>query len=124
MRGGTGEQAADLIAHLKKGEMAKEAERLLADTGWLPEPLRPVLDATAVDGATGEDDGDVTLCSTSPPARQWTGSIPTAGSPVSLRRAKAMPEVLEITVFRFDELSDAAKKRARAWYRDGGFDYD
>jgi ParB family chromosome partitioning protein len=25
---------------LKKGDMAKEAERLLADTGWLPEPLR------------------------------------------------------------------------------------
>lgn len=35
-----------------------------------------------------------------------------------------MPEVLEITVFRFDELSDDAKERARAWYRDGGFDYD
>lgn len=35
-----------------------------------------------------------------------------------------MPEVLEITVFRFDELSDEAKDRARAWYRDGGFDYD
>lgn len=61
VREGAGDQAADLIAHLKKGEMAKEAERLLADTGWLPEPLRPVLDATAVDGATGEDDGDVAL---------------------------------------------------------------
>ncbi|WEF24716.1 antitoxin of toxin-antitoxin stability system [Paracoccus sp. S3-43] len=35
-----------------------------------------------------------------------------------------MPEVLEITVFRFEELSDAARDRARAWYRDGGFDYD
>jgi ParB family chromosome partitioning protein len=35
-----GEQAAQLIDHLKKAEMAKEAERLLADTGWLPEPLR------------------------------------------------------------------------------------
>lgn len=60
MREGAGDQAADLIAHLKKGEMAKEAERLLADTGWLPEPLRPVLDARAVDGATGQDD-DVVL---------------------------------------------------------------
>jgi YspA, cpYpsA-related SLOG family len=27
------------IDHLKKGDMAKEAERLLCDTGWLPEPL-------------------------------------------------------------------------------------
>jgi ParB family chromosome partitioning protein len=37
---GAGEQAAELITHLKKGDMAREAERLLADTGWLPEPLR------------------------------------------------------------------------------------
>ena len=29
-----------LIDHLKKTEMAKEAERLLDGTGWLPEPLR------------------------------------------------------------------------------------
>ena len=35
-----GEKAADRIAHLKKSEMAKEAERLLDGTGWLPEPLR------------------------------------------------------------------------------------
>jgi len=28
------------LDHLKKGEMAKEAERLLDGTGWLPEPLR------------------------------------------------------------------------------------
>lgn len=37
---GAGDQAAQLIDHLKKGEMATEAERLLADSGWLPEPLR------------------------------------------------------------------------------------
>jgi ParB family transcriptional regulator, chromosome partitioning protein len=42
VREGAGEQAAQLIDHLKKGEMAKEAERLLAETGWLPEPLRLV----------------------------------------------------------------------------------
>lgn len=41
VREGAGERAAQLIEHLKKGDMAKEAERLLADTGWLPEPLRP-----------------------------------------------------------------------------------
>jgi ParB family chromosome partitioning protein len=35
-----GEQAAQLIDHLKKGDMATEAERLLDGTGWLPEPLR------------------------------------------------------------------------------------
>ena len=35
-----------------------------------------------------------------------------------------MPEVIETTVYRLDELSDAAKDKARAWYREGGFDYD
>ncbi len=40
VREGAGERAAQLIDHMKKGDMAKEAERLLADTGWLPEPLR------------------------------------------------------------------------------------
>jgi ParB family chromosome partitioning protein len=40
VREAKGEQAAQLIDHLKKGDMAKEAERLLDGTGWLPEPLR------------------------------------------------------------------------------------
>jgi ParB family chromosome partitioning protein len=35
-----GEQSVQLIDHLKKGDMAREAERLLEGTGWLPEPLR------------------------------------------------------------------------------------
>jgi ParB family chromosome partitioning protein len=64
VREGAGERAASLIQHLKKGDMAKEAERLLNDVGWLPEPLQ-LLAATDVeemapDGdvtAMGEDDG-------------------------------------------------------------------
>jgi len=40
VREAKGEPAAQLIDHLKKAEMAKEAERLLEGTGWLPEPLR------------------------------------------------------------------------------------
>ncbi|NVN09805.1 ParB/RepB/Spo0J family partition protein [Nguyenibacter vanlangensis] len=35
-----GQRAADRIEHLKKGDMAAEAETLLADTAWLPDPLR------------------------------------------------------------------------------------
>ena len=35
-----------------------------------------------------------------------------------------MPEIIETTVYRLDELSDTAKDKARAWYREGGFDYD
>jgi ParB family transcriptional regulator, chromosome partitioning protein len=40
VREAKGEAAAQLIDHLKKAEMAKEAERLLEGTGWLPDPLR------------------------------------------------------------------------------------
>ena len=42
VREAKGEPSAQLIDHLKKGEMAKEAERLLDGSGWLPEPLRLV----------------------------------------------------------------------------------
>lgn len=40
VREARGETSAQLIDHLKKSEMAKEAERLLDGAGWLPEPLR------------------------------------------------------------------------------------
>ncbi|MYM00211.1 ParB N-terminal domain-containing protein [Novosphingobium sp. FGD1] len=53
VREGAGERAAQLIDHMKKGDMAKEAERLLSDSGWLPEPLR----LTSFDGdQPGPDD--------------------------------------------------------------------
>ena len=40
VREAKGDAAAQLIDHLKKPDMAREAERLLTGTGWLPEPLR------------------------------------------------------------------------------------
>jgi len=40
VREAKGDPSAQLIDHLKKADMAKEAERLLDDSGWLPEPLR------------------------------------------------------------------------------------
>lgn len=57
VREAKGEHAAQLTDHLKKPEMAQAAERLLAGTGWLPEPLRtPGLpDETA---AASPADGD------------------------------------------------------------------
>lgn len=58
VREGAGEQAAQLIDHLKKTDMAKEAERLLTDTGWLPEPLRLTKDAEPAQVGAG---GDVAL---------------------------------------------------------------
>jgi ParB family chromosome partitioning protein len=57
-----GEQTAGLIDHLKKGDMAREAERLLDDASWLPEPLRtPDIEGPATSGKaemTGADDGE------------------------------------------------------------------
>ncbi|MBZ9919349.1 MULTISPECIES: ParB/RepB/Spo0J family partition protein [unclassified Mesorhizobium] len=40
VREAKGTRAGDRIEHLKKDDMAETAQQLLADTGWLPEPLR------------------------------------------------------------------------------------
>jgi ParB family chromosome partitioning protein len=64
VREGAGDRAAQLIDHMKKGDMAKEAERLLADTGWLPEPLRmaePGEVAAARSTPADQEDGDAAL---------------------------------------------------------------
>ncbi|QQS13848.1 MAG: ParB N-terminal domain-containing protein [Rhodospirillales bacterium] len=53
VREAKGDQAAQLIDHLKKAEMATEAERLLEGTGWLPEPLR-LPDGTAASAGLDE----------------------------------------------------------------------
>ena len=48
VREAKGEETSEMIAHLKKADMAAEAERLLQGTGWLPEGLRTSnLDAPA-----------------------------------------------------------------------------
>lgn len=46
VREAKGEQSAQLIDHLKKPDMAREAARLLEGSGWLPEPLRLAVDET------------------------------------------------------------------------------
>ncbi len=62
VREAKGEGVAQLLDHLKKGEMATEAERLLKGRGWLPEVLRRA-DLVALDGEViaegqGEDAGE------------------------------------------------------------------
>jgi ParB family chromosome partitioning protein len=57
VREAKGEQSAQLIDHLKKADMAKEAERLLDGTGWLPEPLR-TQDAAATESTDDDPAGD------------------------------------------------------------------
>lgn len=54
VREAKGESSAQLIDHLKKADMPKEAERLLDGSGWLPEPLRLVDPDAAPVGQEGE----------------------------------------------------------------------
>lgn len=64
VREAKGDQSAELLGHLKKADMAREAERLMAGSGWLPEPLRLAADVTSVDESTFENaeipNGDAT----------------------------------------------------------------
>ncbi|WP_140987182.1 ParB/RepB/Spo0J family partition protein [Asticcacaulis tiandongensis] len=57
VREGVGERPAQLIEHLKKGDMAVEAQRLLADSGWLPDLLR--LPAGQYDNSASSDTNDI-----------------------------------------------------------------
>ncbi len=78
VREAKGEPAVQLIDHLKKPDMAREAERLLAGTRWVPEPLRTpdpqqVEPAPEGDGeslpaflAEGDDDGETAADSEEP----------------------------------------------------------
>lgn len=55
-----GDAAAELIDHLKKSDMAEQAERLLDGTGWLPEPLRTSgVESMAATDATEAPETDV-----------------------------------------------------------------
>ncbi len=58
VREGKGERAAQLIDHLKKGDMAREAERLLDGSGWLPEPLRTLGDPEPASDPVEADEPD------------------------------------------------------------------
>jgi len=54
VREAKGEHSARLIEHLKKADMAREAERLLDGAGWLPDPLRVAQTGMEVDAPIGE----------------------------------------------------------------------
>ena len=58
VREARGEDSAQLIDYMKKDPMAQQAARLLADSGWLPEPLRLDVDDTAAE-AVEATSGDI-----------------------------------------------------------------
>lgn len=58
VREARGEQSAQLIDHLKKDDMAREAARLLEGSNWLPEPLRTPDNASAEVDARPDDGVD------------------------------------------------------------------
>jgi ParB family transcriptional regulator, chromosome partitioning protein len=58
VREAKGEASVQLIDHLKKPDMAKEAERLLAGCGWLPEPLRLSDAQSPRETDPADDDGE------------------------------------------------------------------
>ncbi|MCP2138639.1 ParB family chromosome partitioning protein [Rhizobium sp. SLBN-94] len=65
VREAKGDQAAELIGHLKKTDMAREAERLMTGSSWLPEPLRMMAsdgisesDAFGDDASVGSDEDE------------------------------------------------------------------
>jgi ParB family transcriptional regulator, chromosome partitioning protein len=77
VREAKGEASAQLIDHLKKPEMAKEAERLLAGTNWLPEPLRTSdTHSTVINGAAAADGESL-------PAFLYDGDDEDAGDPTA-----------------------------------------
>jgi ParB family chromosome partitioning protein len=84
VREAKGEDAAKRISHLKKGDMATEAERLLDGTGWLPEPLRTSSASPKADEPAEDTETEV-LCASSEtdavadiPAAQQDDSDPQA----------------------------------------------
>ncbi len=59
VREAKGDQSAQLIDHLKKQDMAREAARLLDGSGWLPEVLRYPADEIADENGISETDETV-----------------------------------------------------------------
>lgn len=55
VREAKGDQAAELIGHLKKADMAREAERLITGCGWLPEPLRMTVEESIIESDALEE---------------------------------------------------------------------
>ena len=77
-----GQRAAESIEHLKKGDMAVKAKELLADSRWLPEPLRTP--GHAIAGGLSSDCADQTETVSSEVAETAVAGYETAMSEPSV----------------------------------------
>ncbi|MFG1303022.1 ParB/RepB/Spo0J family partition protein [Xanthobacter autotrophicus] len=84
-----GQHAAELITHLKKGDMATEAETLLAETGWLPEPLRTPGHAETNGTLASEPAGEETVGKDGETAMGQSGDLTDTGEAGRTARAIA-----------------------------------
>lgn len=96
-----GEQAAQLIDHLKKVEMAEKAEGLLAGSGWLPEPLRtPGRELPPVVEAASEEATEDALDANSEPTGEETAvdggetAIDDTGAPTEDEEVASEPHAI------------------------------
>ncbi|MBB4303121.1 ParB family chromosome partitioning protein [Rhodobium orientis] len=89
-----GERAADRIAHLKKGDMATEAETLLADTGWLPEPLRTPGEAEQIGRETTGNPAEPESCVAETAAEDGETAMGTEDVPDENEDAEATSHVV------------------------------
>jgi ParB family chromosome partitioning protein len=81
VREAKGEDKAQLLDHLKKADMAREAERLMADSGWLPELLRtPGLSAEGEMAAAKTAESDEVVATEDPALPAFLGDAEEAGS--------------------------------------------
>ena len=79
VREAKGDAPAQRIDHLKKGDMAAEAARLLAGSGWLPEPLRTPGRTPSAGSVEQPAENADTAVEESAAAERETAIDPTAG---------------------------------------------
>jgi len=93
VREAVSDEAADRLASLRKGEMATEAEALLAETGWLPEPLRtPEADEPNVPEAP---DAESALADEDNKATEGDGENGAEGAPPDDGETDPVPEDID-----------------------------